>query len=181
MFLDQSSAESFFSEKIACDYSYFYNLQSVLNKCPLDKWGPPTPGHLAGHDVEYPVEDMVYVTSLLAEPGTLTVESGLPFTKPPGNGIAGFTIPVGKPSTATFQLSAGLHSVKVPALAGGQRFTFARGGEKMVATGSEGINTTEMSAIVCNVQTFTGVLTANGGSRGLRAGAGNAGAPVAKP
>jgi hypothetical protein len=144
---------------------YFYNLQSVLNKCPLDKWGPPAPGHGAGHDTEYPKEDMVYVTSLLAEPGTLTIESGLPFTKPPGNGIAGFTIPVGEPSSTRFQLPAGLHSVKVPALAGGQRFTFERGGgKKVVATGSEGINTTELSAIVCNVQTFTGVLTVKDGS-----------------
>lgn len=145
---------------------FFYNLQSVFNKCPLDKWGPPHPGHLAGHDPEYPIEDMVYVTGLLAEPGTLTVESGLPFTKPPGNGIAGFTISVnGKPSSTRFQLPAGLHSIKVPALAGGQRFTFERpGGKTVTVTGSEGINTTELSAIICNVQTFTGVLTVNDGS-----------------
>lgn len=108
---------------------------------------------------------MVYVTSLLAEPGTLTVESGLPYTKPPGNGIAGFTIPVGKPSSTSFHLLAGLHSVSVPALAGGQRFTFERGGKKLVAAGSEGINTTELSAIVCNLQTFTGVLNVNGAEK----------------
>lgn len=113
-------------------------------------------------DSDYVVEDMVYVTSLLARPGTLTIESGLPFTKPPGKGAAGFTIPVSTPSSHTFELPAGLHSVEVPALSGGQRFTFKRPEASPVsATGSEGINTTAMSAIICNMQTFSGVLKVN--------------------
>ena len=43
---------------------YFYNLQPVGNPCPLDQTGPDTIHATA----EYPAEDAVYVTSLLAEP-----------------------------------------------------------------------------------------------------------------
>ncbi len=138
---------------------YFYNLQPVNNSCPLDTTGPSnilsTPN--------YEPEDFVYVTSLLAEPATLTIESGLPFTKPAGQGTGGFTIPAGGPVAATFSLPVGLHSTKVKALSGGQRFVVTRGGEDVAAAiGSEGINTTEMSLAVCNQQTFTGVIHLRG-------------------
>jgi len=54
----------------------------------------------------------------------------------------GFTIPVTSPSSHTFELPAGLHSVQVPALPGGeQRFTFSRSGMRPISvTGTEGIN-----------------------------------------
>eukprot|EP01047_Picozoa_sp_COSAG01_P010741 COSAG01_NODE_461_length_16698_cov_113.458160_3_plen_548_part_00 len=136
---------------------YFYNLQPVGNPCPLDQTGPDTIHATA----EYPAEDAVYVTSLLAEPATLTITTGLSFTKAPGRGAAGFTIPrAGSgPVNTTFALPAGLHAVHVPALQGGQMFTVSRGGA-VVATvlGSEGINTTAMSAAICNKQTFSGVI-----------------------
>ncbi len=140
--------------------------------------GPPPPAHqwcvpdnrsplgrpgVHNCDPEYVPEDAVYVTSLLSSPGTLTIETGLPFTKPPGNGASGFTIPVGKPSVQTFQLPAGLHSVQVPALPGAQKFTFSRTGltAPVTAIGSEGINTTAMSTEVCNTQVFSGVMNVN--------------------
>jgi len=44
------------------------------------------------------------------------------------------------------------------AIPGGQRFTFTRGGKSVMAVGSEGINTTAMSAALCNDQTFSGIL-----------------------
>ena len=114
-------------------------------------------------DPDYTPEDAVYVTSLLSSPGFLTIESGLPFTKPPGNGASGFTINVSTPSLHRFDLPAGLHSVQVPALPGAQKFTFHRAGQvvPISATGSEGINTTAMSAAACNHQIFSGVLNLN--------------------
>jgi hypothetical protein len=135
---------------------YFYNLQPISNACPLDETGQDT----IHATTAYPAEDMVYITCLLAEPANITVESGLPFTKPPGKGAAGFEIPGAKPSASktVFAVPAGVYSVKVPALCGGQRFTFERGGATWSVLGSEGINTTAMSTGICNKQTFSGVL-----------------------
>ena len=134
---------------------YFYNLQPIGNPCPLDQTGQDTI-----HATQaYPAEDAVYVTTLLRTPANVTIESGLPFTKPPGDGAAGFTItPTSPPSTAWFVLPAGLHSVQVPALCGGQRITVRRGTTVVSLLGSEGINTTDMSAAICNKQTFSGIL-----------------------
>ena len=39
-----------------------------------------------------------------------------------------------------------------------QRFTFTRGSLSVSTTGTEGVNTTELSKDICNHQTFSGVL-----------------------
>ena len=104
-----------------------------------------------------------HICSLLAEPGTLTVESGLAFVKDcTGLDCVGWKIPAAsKPSSTSFQVSAGVTSVKVPLLQGGQRFTFTRAGKSVSATGAEGVNTTALSVNICNQQTFSGVLNIN--------------------
>jgi hypothetical protein len=103
---------------------------------------------------------MLYVTTLLASAGTLVVESGLPYTKDcSGLDCSGWSIPAAaQPSKTSFQVPAGVHSVKVPLLQGAQRFTFTRGSLSVTATGTEGVNTTELSKDICNHQTFSGVL-----------------------
>lgn len=172
---------------------YFYHLQPVHNRCPSDPvgpsgkaahcappthCGPPPPAHqwcvpdsrsplgrpgVHNCDPDYIVEDAVFVTSLLSSPGTVVITTGLPYTKPAGNGASGFTIAVDAPSTHSFQLPAGLHSLQVPALPGAQNITFMRDGlpAPVTSIGSEGINTTAMSAAVCNLQIFSGVLNIN--------------------
>lgn len=109
---------------------------------------------------DFPVEDKLYVTTLLKEPGTLTVESGLEYQKDcTGLDCVGWTISAAKqPSKASFHMAAGVNSIKVPLLPGAQRFTFARGDFKVTAMGAEGVNTTELSRNICNQQTFSGVM-----------------------
>jgi hypothetical protein len=91
------------------------------------------------------------------------VESGLAFVKDcTGFDCVGWKIAAAsKPSSTSFQVSAGVTSVKVPLLQGGQRFTFTRAGKSVSATGAEGVNTTALSVNICNQQTFSGVLNIN--------------------
>eukprot|EP00039_Didymoeca_costata_P031670 m.35855 g.35855 ORF g.35855 m.35855 type:complete len:117 (+) comp8974_c0_seq2:311-661(+) len=108
---------------------------------------------------DFLIEDMVYVTTLLNEPGVLTVESGLPFTKNSSVDGEGFTIPgAAKPFKMSFNMSKGLNSIKVPMLPGGQRFSFLRGNINVTQMGSEGVNTTKLSENICNHQTHSGVI-----------------------
>ena len=116
---------------------FFYNLQPVNNSCPGDPVGPAVRN---ASDPDYPVEDAVYVTALLAAPANLTVTSGAALPR-------------------DFALPAGVSSVQLPAASGAQRFEVRRGALQLAdVVGSEAINTTEMSAGVCNMQTFCGTV-----------------------
>ena len=116
---------------------YFYNLQPVNNSCPGDPVGPLS--KIAG-DAQYPLEDAVYVTALLAAPANISIFSG---DNPP----------------RTFAVGAGLADVQAPAAPGVQRFVLTRDGAELVnVTGSEAVNSTAQAAGICNSQTFSGTV-----------------------
>ena len=120
----------------------------------------------------YPVEDALYATVLLGLPANITLTTGLLPFRGPNFAINGNTTgPRPPPHSETFALPAGLHSVQIAALPGGQLVELTRevtpphgdgmGTAVLLSTrqlGAEGINTTEMSAELCNYQTFSGVL-----------------------
>jgi hypothetical protein len=116
---------------------FFYNLQPVNNTCALDPIGPLTK---IEDRPEYPLEDAVYVTVLLAAEANVTITTG--------GGVS-----------TTFELAAGVQTAQVPALAGQQQFEVQRNGIVLaLAIGTEAINTTAEAEGICNDQTFSGVL-----------------------
>ncbi len=143
---------------------YFYNLQPVHNPCPGDPRRPTNPvlNTTFVTDARYPAEDALYATVLLSRPANITLTTGLPY-----HGKNFDINPTVPPQSTAFALGAGLHSVQVASLPGGQRIEVSRawndasGNEQQFArsvVGTEGINTTEMSSALCNYQTFSGVL-----------------------
>ena len=122
---------------------YFYNLQPVNNSCPGDPHGPPD----LHSDREFPLEDALYATLLLAEPAELVLTSGV------ATGASG------PPSVLRETAPAGLVSLQVPRRPGMQRVVVSRAGVVLVnVTGTERVNASAAPAVLerCNHQTFTG-------------------------
>ena len=102
------------------------------NPCTGDPRRPsnPTLNTTFQGSPRYPVEDAFCATCLLAEPVNLTLTTGLWFQGPRFDINTTGQPP---PRSMTFELPAGLHSVHVAALPGGQRAELSRGGGAAVS------------------------------------------------
>ena len=117
---------------------FFYNLQAINNSCPNDPVGPYA--KYSYNDPAYPLEDVVYLHTMLSSPANVTITSG---TRAP----------------VLFNLSAGISYLKTPWSAGKQSFRVERAGAVLTdVTGTESINTTEETTDGCYPQTFSGVI-----------------------
>ena len=89
---------------------FFYNLQAINTTCPKDPVGPSA-AYAAAHnpDPQYQLEDVVYLSTLLATNASATVTSG---TLPP----------------VLFNLTAGYNYVKTAWSPGKQTFRMERAG-----------------------------------------------------